>query len=110
MNTRLLSEGNKSQDLQFCLSPWKSFNVLPYDLRHSFATYCRDLEIDIVVCMHWMGHSDPKMILDIYDHFSPKREEKEYKKIILAYQHEKRELQTIHNENEESQNEVKHLW
>ena len=85
---KLMAEGKKEEAEEYKLPPWKSFTVRPYDLRHSFATYCRDLEIDILVCMSWMGHSDSKMILSVYDHVSPKREEKEYQKILGAYQNE----------------------
>ena len=81
----LMTQGRKEEARQYILPPWKSFKVRPYDLRHSFATYCRDNEIDILVCMRWMGHSDSTMILSIYDHVSPKREEKEFQKILSAY-------------------------
>ena len=80
----LMAKGKKEEAQQYILPPWKPFTVRPYDLRHSFATYCRDHEIDILVCMGWMGHSDSKMILSIYDHVTSKREEKEYQKILSA--------------------------
>ena len=35
---------------------------------------CRDAGVDIHVCMKWMGHSDEKMIMQIYDHVSDYRE------------------------------------
>lgn len=81
----LMARGMKAEAQKYILPPWKSFTVRPYDLRHSFATYCRDNEIDILVCMRWMGHTDSKMILSVYDHVSPKREEKEFQKIMAAY-------------------------
>ncbi len=80
----LLAQGKTEEARKYLLPPWKSFTVRPYDCRHSFVTYCRDHEIDILVCMSWMGHSDSKMILKIYDHLTAKREEKEFKKIINA--------------------------
>lgn len=85
----LMAQGKHEEARQYILPPWKSFTVRPYDLRHSFATYCRDLEIDILVCMRWMGHSDSSMILKIYDHVSPKREDKEFQKILSAYRNDK---------------------
>ena len=81
---KLMAEGKKLEAQEFLLPPWKSFTVRPYDLRHSFATWCRDHEIDILVCMRWMGHTDSTMILKIYDHVSPKREEKEFQKVLDA--------------------------
>ena len=55
------------------LPPWKSFTVVPYDLRHSFATWCRDNGVELHTCVEWMGHTDAKMILKIYDEVSDTR-------------------------------------
>lgn len=49
------------------LPPWRSFDVDPYDLRHSFATWCRDNGVEVHVCIDWMGHADASMIMRIYD-------------------------------------------
>jgi len=84
----LMAQGKREEADQYYLPPWKPFTVRPYDLRHSFATYCRDNEVDILVCMRWMGHSDSKMILAIYDHVSTKREQKEFRKILKAAEEE----------------------
>ena len=91
----LMARGMKAEAQKYRLPPWKPFTVRPYDLRHSFATYCRDNEIDILVCMRWMGHADSKMILSIYDHVSPKREEKEFQKILAVYQKEHPEAKNV---------------
>lgn len=53
---------------------WVPFTVRPYDLRHSFATYCRDSGVEINTCIKWMGHVDAKMILSVYDEVTPDRE------------------------------------
>lgn len=42
--------------------------VRPHDLRHSYATTLRDAGVDPKLAIRWMGHSDEKMILRIYDH------------------------------------------
>ena len=42
--------------------------IRPHDLRHSFATTLRDAGVDPKLAIRWMGHSDEKMILRIYDH------------------------------------------
>lgn len=55
------------------LPPWISFTVTPYDLRHSFCTWCRDHGVEMNTCIKWMGHSDAKMILKIYDTVSEDR-------------------------------------
>ncbi|MBQ9621949.1 MAG: tyrosine-type recombinase/integrase [Treponema sp.] len=86
---RLMAEGKRDEAKEYELPPWKSFTVTPYDLRHSFCTYCRDLGIDMLVCMKWMGHSDSKMILEIYDHVSDRRIEQEYQKILDDYDRKK---------------------
>lgn len=55
------------------LPPWISFTVTPYDLRHSFCTWCRDHGVELNTCIKWMGHADAKMILQIYDSVSNAR-------------------------------------
>lgn len=48
-------------------------NIRPHDLRHTYCTMLRDSGVDMHQAMLWMGHSDEKMILHIYDHVSEKR-------------------------------------
>ena len=65
------------------LPPWIEFNIVPYDLRHSFCVMCRDADpqVDINTCRRWMGHADAKMILKVYDSVSEDRSEQERKKV-----------------------------
>lgn len=63
------------------IPPWISFDVVPYDLRHSFCVMCRDAGVEINTCRRWMGHADAKMILKVYDSVSDDRSENERKKI-----------------------------
>ncbi len=63
------------------LPPFIRFTVKPYDLRHSFCTWCRDNGVEINTCVHWMGHADAKMILQIYDEFSAERSKSEAEKL-----------------------------
>lgn len=55
------------------LPDWVPFTVVPYDLRHSFVTWCRDNGIELHTVMEWCGHTDPTMILKIYDEVSDTR-------------------------------------
>ena len=57
------------------IPPWISFTVRPYDLRHSFATMCRDATppVELHTVVAWMGHADANMILKIYDEVSDNR-------------------------------------
>lgn len=55
------------------LPPFRHVTFTPYDLRHSFCTMCRDNGVEINTCIQWMGHSDAKMILKIYDEVSAYR-------------------------------------
>ena len=73
---KLLAEGRP-------LPPWVSFDVTPYDLRHSFATMCRDMTppIELHTVIKWMGHSDAAMILKIYDSVTDEREESEAQRL-----------------------------
>lgn len=66
------------------LPPWVSFTVRPYDLRHSFCTACRDAGVELNTCVKWMGHSDAKMVLQIYDFVSPARQKSEAEKLETA--------------------------
>ena len=61
------------------LPPWISFDVTPYDLRHSFATMCRDCvpPIEIHTVIKWMGHADASMILSVYDSVTDDRDKTE---------------------------------
>ena len=65
------------------LPPWISFDVTPYDLRHSFATMCRDLKppIELHTVIAWMGHTDATMILSIYDSVTDDRSESEAQRL-----------------------------
>ena len=63
------------------IPPWIEFTVIPYDLRHSFCTMCRDSGVEINTCRKWMGHADAKMILKVYDSVSEDRSENERKKV-----------------------------
>lgn len=50
-------------------------SIRPHDLRHSYCTMLRDSGVDIHQAILWMGHTDEKMILAIYDHPGQNREE-----------------------------------
>ena len=59
------------------------FAVVPYDLRHSFCTMCRDNGVELNTCIRWMGHADATMILKIYDEANDNRSQREAKKLEL---------------------------
>lgn len=63
------------------LPPWKTFDVRPHDLRHSFCTMLRDAGVDMHLTMEWMGHGDEKMILKIYDHVNEERRKNAVKSV-----------------------------
>lgn len=63
------------------LPPWIEFTVVPYDLRHSFCTMCRDNGVELHTCIEWMGHADAKMIIKIYDEVSDNRSQIEAEKL-----------------------------
>ena len=68
------------------LPPWVSFTVVPYDLRHSFCTMCRDNRVELNTCRQWMGHADAQMILKIYDEVTDVREESEAERLKKAFE------------------------
>lgn len=66
---------------QYHQGEWISFTVKPYDLRHTFITWCRDNGVELHTCIDWAGHSDSKMILSIYDEVTDSRAKKEVEKL-----------------------------
>lgn len=85
--------GRKEEHKGKELPPFVRFTVLPYDLRHSFCTMCRDNGVEINTCVHWMGHKDAKMILKIYDEFSPERSKNEAEKLEKTLFHMQNDMQ-----------------
>ena len=69
------------------LPEWIPFTVVPYDLRHSFATMCRDMKppIEIHTVISWMGHADSKMILKVYDSVTDDRDKTEAERFREAF-------------------------
>jgi integrase len=63
------------------LPAWIDFDIVPYTLRHAFCQFCRDSGVEINTCRRWMGHSDLKMILKVYDTVSTEREGQQREKI-----------------------------
>lgn len=77
--------GRRRQDKGRQLPPFIKVTFTPYDLRHSFCKMCRDQNVEINTCIHWMGHKDAKMILRIYDEYTPERSRQEAKKIEKTF-------------------------
>lgn len=77
---RLLAEGK--------LPPWQTFNVVPYDLRVSFCTMCRNMQppIEMHTVIKWMGHADATMVLKVYDDLPDDREKAEAERLKSDYQ------------------------
>lgn len=67
------------------LPPWRTFDVSPYDLRHSFVTWCRDNDIELHTVIEWVGHTDATMILHIYDEVNIDRSKKQAEKLEKAF-------------------------
>lgn len=65
--------GKKKEHKGADLPPWIDFDITPYTLRHGFCQMCRDAGVEINTCRKWMGHSDTKMILKVYDSVSEDR-------------------------------------
>ena len=63
------------------LPEWIPFTVVPYDLRYSFCTWCRDHGVELKTCVRWMGHADAKMILRIYDDAPDSRSKSEAERL-----------------------------
>ena len=66
---------------EYRLTGWKSVNIRPHDLRHSFCEWCITNGIDPKTVSRWMGHSDQRMIMQVYDHVTTERETKAVEKL-----------------------------
>ena len=75
------------------LPAWIDFDIVPYTLRHAFCAFCRDNGVDINTCRRWMGHSDAKMILKVYDSVSDDREQSEREKVEKNWNQVQNEVQ-----------------
>ena len=75
------------------LPAWIDFDIVPYTLRHAFCAFCRDNGVDINTCRRWMGHSDAKMILKVYDSVSDDREQNEREKVEKQWNQVQNEVQ-----------------
>lgn len=66
---------------------WITFDVTPYDLRHSFATFLRDQTppVEIHTVIKWMGHADAQMILKVYDAVTDRREDAEAERVKQTF-------------------------
>jgi integrase len=84
---KILADGGHLQE-------WINFDVVPYDLRHSFCTMLRDAGVDLKLAIQWMGHADEKMILRIYDHITEKRIENAVKNVERSLEGVKMEVKT----------------
>ena len=63
------------------LPPWIDFLPVPYDYRVSYCTWGRDHGVELHTMIEWMGHSDAKMIMKIYDEVSDNRSKTEAEKL-----------------------------
>lgn len=63
------------------LPEWISFDIVPYSLRKSFCVMLRDAGVEMNTARKWMGHTDSKMILQVYDSVSDDRSENERKRV-----------------------------
>ena len=70
----LKEKGESEKAEEYRLRGWTDVDFRPHDLRHTFVTACRDKGVDIRICMDWCGHGSERMILEIYDHPSARRE------------------------------------
>ena len=69
----------------FRLIGWRSVTIRPHDLRHSFCEWAITNGVDPKTVMKWMGHTDERMIMKIYDHVMAKREDAAVAMLNKAY-------------------------
>lgn len=64
---------NGGKQKRWC-DDFQEIKIRTHDFRHSFVTMLCDAGVDIKTAMSWVGHSDEKMIRQIYDHLTKQRE------------------------------------
>lgn len=74
--------------------PWITFTIKPYDLRHTFITWCRDNGVELHTVIEWAGHADSTMILKVYDEVSENRSQKEAERLEKIIQSMQNGMQT----------------
>lgn len=60
---------------EYRLMGWRSVSIRPHDLRHSFCEWAITSGVGPKTLMNWMGHTDERMIMRIYDHVTRNRED-----------------------------------
>lgn len=61
---------------------WRTFDVRPHDLRHTFATMLYDAGVDVKTAQLWLGHADPAVTLKIYTHLTQTRQDDSIEKAV----------------------------
>ena len=64
----LFAKGKYEEAEKLRYQDWKTWNVRPHDLRHTYCTMLVDAGVPLKQAMSWLGHADEKMILRVYDH------------------------------------------
>ena len=80
-----LKRRRPDQAEKYRLIGWKSVNIRPHDLRHSFCEWCITNGVDVKTVSNWMGHADQKMIMQVYDHVTNERETKSVEKLNALF-------------------------
>jgi len=70
-----LKRTKPTQAEEYRLMGWRSVTIRPHDLRHSFCEWAITSGVGPKTLMNWMGHTDERMIMKIYDHVTAKRED-----------------------------------
>lgn len=81
--------------------PWIDFDIVPYTLRHAYCAFLRDSGVELNTARRWMGHSDAKMILKVYDSVSDDRESAEREKVTIRVQSGGQDQNASHADREE---------
>lgn len=69
-----LKRTKPKQAEEYRLIGWRSVTIRPHDLRHSFCEWALTAGVDLKTVIAWMGHTDERMVMRIYDHLTDKRE------------------------------------
>ncbi len=82
---RLSKADQAARDERHASPDYVQFSFRAHDLRHTFATALYDAGVDVKAAQYFIGHSDIRMTMDLYTHFSQERNDASRKQMVSLF-------------------------